>query len=245
MVAPAGEEAPPKRTKSDEPHASSPIPFTRPGSAELTNEEPSESAPPLQAASEPPATEVEAPSTPVVGTAWRGVLPAFIAPLSCGAVFVVSQGSVVRFRGDALVNAANRGCLGGGGVDGAVNDAGGFLLEHARRALPIVSAPYIRCPTGEAKLTVGGALRVRFVIHAVGPGAEAVSREPSAPPTQHPFCRLSKLQRRRRGRPAIGALQAPLRAAWCTPLKVCSRQRRTQAQCALLRSRASRRSHFH
>jgi hypothetical protein len=67
----------------------------------------------------------ELPTAPQVGVPWRGVTPQRIDVLPSGALFVVSQGSVVRFRGDALVNAANRGCLGGGGVDGAVNDAGG------------------------------------------------------------------------------------------------------------------------
>jgi hypothetical protein len=37
----------------------------------------------------------------------------------------VSQGSVVEFAGDAIVNAANEGCLGGAGVDGAISAAGG------------------------------------------------------------------------------------------------------------------------
>lgn len=124
----------------------------------------------------------------VLGVPHRGVTPRRVEALSHG-VLVLSQGSVAQFEGDAarcppppprsatptaltraaqLVNAANKGCLGGGGVDGAINDAGGWRLEEARHALPLLR-PYVRCETGDAKVTVGGALRVKHVIHAVGP----------------------------------------------------------------------------
>ncbi len=119
------------------------------------------------------------PESPAVGVVWRGVTPRRIDVLPCGALLCASQGSVVHFCGDALVNAANRGCLGGGGVDGAVNDAGGWKLEEARRALPLV-APYTRCPTGDAKLTVGGDLAVSHVIHAVGPDYRGYDDEAEA-----------------------------------------------------------------
>ena len=83
------------------------------------------------------------------------------------------QGSVVFATTDAIVNAANQGCLGGGGVDGAVTDAGGRQLDAARRALPLLEAPggrgYIRCHTGDAVTTIGGDLHARLCIHAVGP----------------------------------------------------------------------------
>jgi O-acetyl-ADP-ribose deacetylase (regulator of RNase III) len=92
----------------------------------------------------------------------------------------VSQGSVVNFTGDALVNAANTGCLGGGGVDGAVNDAGGYKLQEARWQLPVVEPPYVRCPTGQAVVTVGGDLSVDRVIHAVGPDYRGYDDEEEA-----------------------------------------------------------------
>ena len=104
-----------------------------------------------------------------VDTLWRGLTPRRVDPLPCGACLVVSDGSVVSFQGDALVNAANNRCLGGGGVDGAVNDAGGYKLEDARWELPVVSPPNVRCRTGDAVATVGGDLAVEHVIHAVGP----------------------------------------------------------------------------
>jgi O-acetyl-ADP-ribose deacetylase (regulator of RNase III) len=69
---------------------------------------------------------------------------------------------------DAIVNAANPGLLGGGGVDGAIHRAAGPALLAACRALP-ASAPGVRCPVGEARITPGFALPARHVIHTVGP----------------------------------------------------------------------------
>lgn len=86
------------------------------------------------------------------------------------ALLVVSAGSVVDFRGDAIVNAANEGCISGGGVDGAITSAGGPALAQARRELPIVEGTRaVRCPTGSAVLTIGGDLHAEYCIHAVGP----------------------------------------------------------------------------
>jgi O-acetyl-ADP-ribose deacetylase (regulator of RNase III) len=83
----------------------------------------------------------------------------------------VAVGSVVDFAGDAIVNAANEGCLSGGGVDGAITDAGGPQLADARRDLPVVAGTrQVRCPTGRAVITRAfGRLRCRWVVHAVGP----------------------------------------------------------------------------
>mmetsp|Transcript_17604 Transcript_17604/g.48663 ORF Transcript_17604/g.48663 Transcript_17604/m.48663 type:complete len:304 (-) Transcript_17604:5633-6544(-) len=98
----------------------------------------------------------------------------------------ICQGSVLDFfaidkksdRVGAIVNAANEGCLYGGGVDGAINEAGGPQLWKDRKALPVIkgtekkSAPCIRCATGSAVITGPndyGELHVPFVVHAVGP----------------------------------------------------------------------------
>lgn len=82
----------------------------------------------------------------------------------------ISQGNIVNFHGDAIVNAADHKCIYGKGVDGAINKAGGSALVAARRALPIVAGTReTRCPVGEARSTVGGQLPVKYVIHAVGP----------------------------------------------------------------------------
>ncbi len=69
---------------------------------------------------------------------------------------------------DAIVNAANPGLLGGGGVDGAIHRAAGPALLAACRALPEVR-PGVRCPTGQAVITPGFELPARHVIHTVGP----------------------------------------------------------------------------
>ena len=99
-------------------------------------------------------------------------------PLAGGAKFVVALGSVVGYRGTAIVNAANEGCLGGGGVDGAISEAGGEALFLAREALPeLEGRPGVRCACGDAKTTVGGDLPAQFVIHAVGPNYRGFREE--------------------------------------------------------------------
>lgn len=82
---------------------------------------------------------------------------------------VLSQGSVADFAGDAIVNAANTGCLYGGGVDFAINRGGGQALEDARYALPVLDHMETRCQVGDAKRTIGGDLAAKWCIHAVGP----------------------------------------------------------------------------
>jgi len=81
---------------------------------------------------------------------------------------VVAQGSVIDFQGDVMVNAANNGCISGGGVDGAISSAGGDELHEARLKLPVLRSG-VRCETGGAKLTIGGELNTKLCIHAVGP----------------------------------------------------------------------------
>jgi len=77
------------------------------------------------------------------------------------------QGSLVDFKGDVMVNAANEACLGGGGIDKVIHESGGIELYKACNALPLIND--VRCPTGQAKTTIGGNLNTCLCIHAVGP----------------------------------------------------------------------------
>jgi len=109
---------------------------------------------------------------PRTGHRWRGLEVCSVYPLGkdTSTVLVICSGSVVDFEGDAIVNAANEGCITGGGVDGAIAAAGGQELAEARLNLPIVDQNReVRCPVGEAKLTIGGRLKAQYCIHAVGP----------------------------------------------------------------------------
>ena len=80
----------------------------------------------------------------------------------------IVQGDITGLAVDAIVNAANEMMLGGGGVDGAIHDAAGEELLEACLKVPEVR-PYVRCPTGEARITPGFKLPAKFVIHTVGP----------------------------------------------------------------------------
>jgi O-acetyl-ADP-ribose deacetylase (regulator of RNase III) len=81
---------------------------------------------------------------------------------------VCTQGDITRQQVDAVVNAANSGLLGGGGVDGAIHRAGGPTILAECRELRRTRFPD-GLPTGEAVATTAGDLPARWVIHTVGP----------------------------------------------------------------------------
>lgn len=78
----------------------------------------------------------------------------------------IIQGDITRRTTEAIVNAANPGLMGGGGVDGAIHRAGGpAILEECKQ----IVARQGRLPTGKAVITSGGDLPAKRVIHTVGP----------------------------------------------------------------------------
>ena len=79
-----------------------------------------------------------------------------------GVTLALMRGNIVEVQVDAIVNAANSGLRGGGGVDGAIHRAGGPLIMEECRKIG-------GCPTGSAVATTAGRLPAKYVFHAVGP----------------------------------------------------------------------------
>lgn len=86
----------------------------------------------------------------------------------------VIRADITTLDVDAVVNAANRGMRGGGGVDGAIHAAGGpVILRECIERFPAGLA------TGDAGWTTGGRMPARYVIHVVGPNWHAGQTDPA------------------------------------------------------------------
>ncbi len=81
-------------------------------------------------------------------------------------LLVCIKGDITREKVDAIVNAANSGLMGGGGVDGAIHMAGGPVIKQECET---IVAKKGRLPAGQAVMTTGGNLPAKHVIHTVGP----------------------------------------------------------------------------
>lgn len=90
----------------------------------------------------------------------------FKLSISSKGKIIIKKGDITKENVDAIVNAANSGLLGGGGVDGAIHRAGGSqILEECKEIVNRIG----RLDTGEAVITSGGRLKAKYVIHTVGP----------------------------------------------------------------------------
>jgi O-acetyl-ADP-ribose deacetylase (regulator of RNase III) len=78
------------------------------------------------------------------------------------------RGDITQVDADVIVNAANPGLLGGGGVDGAIHRAGGPEILAECRAIAS-GLPDHRLPRGQAVATTAGRLPARWVVHTAGP----------------------------------------------------------------------------
>lgn len=97
-------------------------------------------------------------------------------------------GDITKAEVDAIVNAANKTLLGGGGVDGAIHRAAGKSVLEECAAIESVKG--VRCQTGEAKITGAGKLKATFIIHTVGP----IYGESSDPEAELASCYVSCLE---------------------------------------------------
>lgn len=143
------------------------------------------------------------------------------------------EGNITDQETDAVVNAANSSLLGGGGVDGAIHRAGGQkILEECKKLGG--------CPTGEARITTGGNLKARYVIHTVGPvysGGKQYESELLANAYKNSLNLASKYKLKSVSFPSIstGAYGYPINEASMIALKTVVDYFKTNADIELVR----------
>ena len=86
------------------------------------------------------------------------------------------QGDITKAAVDAIVNAANKELIGGGGVDGAIRRSGG---EEVVKECDKIRKTKGGCPTGTAVITTGGNLPANYIIHTAGPVWQGGNHEES------------------------------------------------------------------
>jgi O-acetyl-ADP-ribose deacetylase (regulator of RNase III) len=91
--------------------------------------------------------------------------------------FDVVVGDITTKKVDVIVNAANRGMLGGGGVDGAIHRAAGPKLRQECQKLRNTAGFYAGLDVGAVAVTYGYKLPCKFVFHTVGPIYDPASKE--------------------------------------------------------------------
>ena len=89
-----------------------------------------------------------------------------------GGFYIISHCDITEQTDvDAIVNAANKWLVGGGGVDGAIHKAAGPLLMQECDKITS-DRNGVRCPPGEVRVTQPGRLPIKAIIHAVGPNCQ-------------------------------------------------------------------------
>lgn len=145
----------------------------------------------------------------------------------------IVQGDITKQEVDAIVNAANKKLLGGGGVDGAIHRAAG--PELLGECLDLGG-----CPTGQAKITRGYRLPATYIIHTVGPvwqGGDAHEAKLLASCYRTSLRLAREHQCKTVAFPAIGcgAYGYPLREAACVSLAAVSEDLKQYDQPELVR----------
>lgn len=90
----------------------------------------------------------------------------------------VHFGNILEVDADCIVNAANEGLLGGGGIDHLIHQAAGPELAEFCRNLPS-DIQEVRCSVGNSMITPGFSSKYKFIIHTVGPYLDEQGRTQS------------------------------------------------------------------